>query len=935
MKRILILFCIFLSVNAFAANIYSLELTYTGTEIKGRAAWKSDSPAKFDSAGLSIKGAEVENGFFTLPAGRSEISFEGAPQSIFGDWFPVAEEKAYVMLKVAVPKGYLPLFEGEETSEPFNNVYTFHSRGEAEKPHLTITSGVEVKSVEAAGVTVRTAFSKKNAGFADEYIQKSIEYIKMYSELIEKYPYGSFTILEVPYPVGYAFDGFTTLGSTVIPMPFITETSLGHEILHQWFGGAVGINYDKGNWAEGITTYMADYYYNELKWMGKEYRKNSLISFGAYSDNETDFPMSEFKARHGKSGSAVGYNKAMMFFHMLKRTYGNDKFLDAVRLFVKDNTGRRASWDDWKKAFVTVAGDDAAQLFDTWITSKGLPAYSAEKISVKSVNGRYVTSFNLVRKGEGFVADVPVTVKTVTGQQDFILRSDNGSTGFDLATETEPVSLVIDPYYDVPRALYPAEIPPVISAYLGASKKVFVTDSERFNCLSGVSEQGEVKQVSYKGFRLEDYKDYSVMLAGVPDHFYEKYFGRAPEQGDGLLVKTYKNPFSIDNVVVSVSGSPDGIEGVCRRLPHYGKYSELVFAKGRNVKKDVNRTEDGVIYEIKNKKYAFRVSAAMTLDEITAEADSVRLIYIGEKHDEHSHHANQLAMIKLLHEKYGKTAIGMEMFQRPFQKVLDDYIEGVIDERTMLEKTEYYKRWRYDYHLYKPILTYARENGIRIIALNAPAEATKKTAMEGLGTLNEEERYSTASEIDYSNPAYREDLKSIFDMHPSRQVFENFLEAQLLWDETMAEAVAEYIKNNDGVMVVLAGNGHIRRGYGIPERVKRRTGLKYLSIVQDEPAEKGIADFVLYPDGLDGEAAPKLGVAVKDSDKSPEITEIGDDTPAKKAGLQVGDVITGIDFFEVNSLYDLKVALFYMKQGNFVKLKILRDGKEIVVDMEL
>lgn len=934
MKHILALMVVFVSLNAFAANIYSLELTYSGTEVKGRAAWKSDKPAGFDAAGLSIKGAEVADGTFTLPAGRTEISFEGTPRSAFGSWFPAPKDEAYYMLKLTLPKGLYPVFEGEELSA-LNGVFTFRSRGAAEQPALVIVKDAAMRSIKSEGVTVRTVFSVNNAAFAEEYLRKSAEYIKMYTELIGKYPYEAFTAVEVPYPVGYAFEGFTTLGSAVIPLPFITETSLGHEILHQWFGGSVGIDYDKGNWAEGITTYMADYYYDELKWKGKEYRKNALISYAAYTDNETDFPLTEFRSRHGKAGSAVGYNKSMMFFHMLKRTYGNDRFLEAVRLFVKENTGRRASWEDWKSAFVKTAGEEAGILFDTWINSKGLPEYSAEKIDIKSENGRYITSFNLVRNGGGFIADVPVSIKTVTGQKDFILRSDNASKLFELATDTEPLSFALDPYYDVPRVLYASEIPPVLAAYLGASKKVFVTGADGFDCLADVSEQGEVKRVSYDGFRLEDYKDHSVMLAGVPDSFYGKYFGRAPEKGAGLLIKAYKNPFSADNSVISVSGDRDGLEGVCRRLPHYGKYSERVFVKGRNVKKETERTEDGVIYEIKNREFAFRVSAAMSLEEIAAEAEGTRLVFIGEKHDEHSHHANQLAMIKLLHEKYGRITIGMEMFQRPFQKALDDYTEGLTDERTMLKQTEYFTRWRYDYHLYKPILTYAREHGIRIIALNAPTEATKKTASDGLFTLSADEREHTASELDYTDPRYREDLKWIYNMHPSRQVFENFLEAQLLWDETMAETVADYVKNNEGIVVVLAGNGHIRKGYGVPERVKRRTGLKYISIVQDEPAEKGIADFVLYPGRLDGAAAPKLGVAVKNPETAPEVTDIGDDTPAKKAGLRTGDVIIGIDFFEVNSLEDLKIALFYMKPGNTVTLKIRRDGSEMTVDMEL
>jgi aminopeptidase N len=394
-------------------------------------------------------------------------------------------------------------------------------------------------------------------------------------------------------------------------------------------------------------------------------------------------------------------------------------------------------------------GAESEKLFDAWLSSKGLPTYKASKISVRTENGSYHTSFNLERSGGDFIASVPVVIKTTTGKEDFIVLSDNESKTVELITDTEPMSLVIDPYYDVPRTLAPHETPAVMSAYLGSSKKVAVIGDKAFDCFGKLSTQGNVEVVSPKNFKLENYKGYSVLFAGVSDSFYEPYFGKAPSiESAGLQVKAYANPFSQGKVVVTVQGEPEGLEGVCRRLEHYGKYSELVFVKGRNVKKEIDRTDNGVVYDIKNRNIGFRVKDSLKLTDIVEETGKARLFYIGERHDQYAHHANQLSLIKLLHEKHGKIAIGMEMFQRPFQQALDDYTNGLIDERTMLVRTEYFKRWRFDYHLYKPILSYARKHNIRIIALNAPVEATRKISQSGLNSLTKKEREHTSHQVE-------------------------------------------------------------------------------------------------------------------------------------------------------------------------------------------
>ena len=67
----------------------------------------------------------------------------------------------------------------------------------------------------------------------------------------------------------------------------------------------------------------------------------------------------------------------------------------------------------------------------------------------------------------------------------------------------------------------------------------------------------------------------------------------------------------------------------------------------------------------------------------------------------------------------------MEMFTRPYQPFLDQWVAGEIDENKFLEETQWDKEWGYDYNLYKDILDFAREKKIPVIALNAPKELVK------------------------------------------------------------------------------------------------------------------------------------------------------------------------------------------------------------------
>ena len=238
------------------------------------------------------------------------------------------------------------------------------------------------------------------------------------------------------------------------------------------------------------------------------------------------------------------------------------------------------------------------------------------------------------------------------------------------------------------------------------------------------------------------------------------------------------------------------------------------------------------------------------------------VIYLGETHDRADDHRAQLEIIRSLYRLRPNLAIAMEMFQRPYQSVLDRYLVGAITEAQLKELSQYQTRWGFEWEYYAPILRFAKENRLRVIALNTPTEVTRKVSREGLESLTVADRrfIPPISEIRAEPEAYRERMRLIYqEIHQgksnSRQ-FDRFFFAQILWDETMADRVSQFLQANPKTqVVVLAGQGHIVYGDGIPSRVARRTKrTKRRSLVQTlillnptedmtAPSEPAIADY--------------------------------------------------------------------------------------------
>jgi uncharacterized iron-regulated protein len=207
----------------------------------------------------------------------------------------------------------------------------------------------------------------------------------------------------------------------------------------------------------------------------------------------------------------------------------------------------------------------------------------------------------------------------------------------------------------------------------------------------------------------------------------------------------------------------------------------------------------------------------------------VNVVYLGEIHDRSADHQAQLEIIQALYRERPNLAIGMEMFQRPAQSLLDQYLAGEMTEAQLRTLSQYDERWGFDWEFYAPILRFAKARRLPVIALNTPSEITRKVSRLGLASLTpaEQQQIPPATQILLGPEVYRQRLQQFFaEMHQHAgysQAFDRFFLAQVIWDETMAEQIARTVQHSpQTLMVVLAGQGHIAYGYGIPDRVTRR-----------------------------------------------------------------------------------------------------------------
>ena len=931
--------------------------------INGQPAEPDQTPGSLDISSSSREQEILISYSREIPPGSSPYNIINETGiTLIDRWYPIADQEMLFKLTAHIPETFEAISEADE-------IITFKINSKKQVtflfPHplfsINFIAGPYVVTKEnfAGNKNLVAYFFQEDQALAAGYIAKAQKYLARYEEMLGPYPYNRFSIVENRLPTGFAMPTFTLLGQSVVRLPFIVDTSLGHEVLHAWFGNGVRMSPQEGNWVEGLTTYLADQSFAADKGEGAQYRKEQIIKYQSYVRPDMDLVLRNFsnvghESIGGQPVRAVGYNKSSMFFHMLRNKVGPVIFTESLRDFYKRAKFNTAGWSDLRTSFESISGLDLKDFFSQWLDRHDIPVLSLQQPGIINKDGYPVVHFSLVQKNDlPYVLDVPVVIKTATGEIRKTLTISESHTPFEIPMTTVPETLIIDPEYDLMRELAANELPPTWSRFMGAENKLAILPSEDYrglykSFLEQIAE-ADVKILLQDEVSDEDLADNSLIFLGT-SKMSRALFAQPDHSGEGFTLDVRTNPLNTNQVAVLVSAaSPEQVEFAAPKLRHYSKYSFLSFKDGQIQEKNITETEPGLTVELLSLPTGAETKSQKAFAEIIAQLLDFKIIYIGEGHTNYEDHLLQLEIIRALYDQNPSLAIGMEMFTRQTQAVIDKYLAGEIDEKTFLKESHYFKAWRFDYRLYRDIINFAKHNHIPVIALNLEKDIVSQVFKEGgPNSLADDDAGLLPADRKLDEPGYRERIGAAFMMHAGPVQsgdFNSFLQAQALWDETMAETIAEYMgKNHDERMVVIAGQGHVDRNNAIPPRVSRRLPVAQAVVLNSHGSatESEIADFIFFSPPASLSPFPLLGVMLDDTEdeEGVRVNELNPEGRAQEAGIRKNDIILAIDAEPVNDMEDVKIEMLYKEDSDSVLVRVRRKAflfghKELDIEVPL
>ena len=482
---------------------------------------------------------------------------------------------------------------------------TFEVAHSGEPPSLFAGPYV-VKERRSQGLRLRTYFHAELTGLADAYLDAADTYIRRYQAEIGAYPYADFHIISAPLPVGLGFPNLTYVGRQVIPLPFMRTRSLAHEVLHNWWGNGVAVDYAGGNWAEGLTTYMADYALARDKGevAARSMRVKWLRDFAALPE-QRDQPLIAFRSKQHQASQVIGYNKLAFVFHMLAGEIGQPAFADGLRRFWNKHVYQQAAWKDMQTAFEQAAGRDLDWFFRQWLQRSGAPRLSLGAHSVELVEAGYRTRIEILQPVSGYRFKLPVLLVTDEGNQRHEIIVDNTLTRVEFVTPAKPRYLHVDPDSDVFRRLQQDETPPILrDVTLNPSAITVIASTDAGFVAAARNLAARLMDVEPRFDTLSALENSArpLLLIATTDNLAGQLaklrLERSPELPDtvhsaGAWTARRANGAPI---LVVMAENADELQSLLRPLPHYSGQSYVLFTAGQAVSRGIWPLDRGSLY---------------------------------------------------------------------------------------------------------------------------------------------------------------------------------------------------------------------------------------------------------------------------------------------------------------------------------------------------
>ena len=554
-----------------------------------------------------------------LPALDGEIDSRGVLQALppmaaqegsvllsGSGWYPQPAARFSYRVELSLPAGQRGLVPGRllEERPPRRPDGHYVAKFAFEHPAdgIDLMAGpyeIREKKVMRGGATplrLRTYFYRDLAPLAGDYLADTAGYIARYEKEIGEYPFSEFSIVASPLPTGFGMATLTYIGAQVLKLPFIRATSLGHEVLHNWWGNGVYVDYERGNWSEGLTTFMADYAYKEgaSPEQARAMRLGWLRDYAAVPATEQT-SLADFHSRAHGAAAAVGYGKSAMVFFMLRDLIGRDAFERGIRLFWRAQRFRSASWDDLRRAFEESSGRSLKTFFAQWIDRAGAPQVRIESAIVHGGQDGARLEVTLTQSAPPYRLRVPIDIVTAEGSQTRTVDLDRIRQTVTLPAKDVPEGLRLDPELRLWRVLDPGQLPPILRQWMLASAPRVALVSPALQtdamALAGSMFENTAEQISLGQARggtqpvllVGTQRDIDAALGklGLPPRP-----ARLADRGTAQVWTVRREAAGPPIAVVSARDAA-ALRLLQRPLPHYGAQSFLAFEGAQAIERGV------------------------------------------------------------------------------------------------------------------------------------------------------------------------------------------------------------------------------------------------------------------------------------------------------------------------------------------------------------
>ncbi|MDQ4121585.1 MAG: ChaN family lipoprotein [Acidobacteriota bacterium] len=252
-----------------------------------------------------------------------------------------------------------------------------------------------------------------------------------------------------------------------------------------------------------------------------------------------------------------------------------------------------------------------------------------------------------------------------------------------------------------------------------------------------------------------------------------------------------------------------------------------------------------------------------SVNQVVDALQSADVVFLGEQHDDPTAHALQFEIFRQAFERYGKSrsvVLSLEMFERDVQLIVDEYLQGLINEANFIAASRAWNNYQTDY---RPLIEFAKQNKLPVVAANAPRRYVNLVSRKGREALNQ---LSTQAKMNFAplpfapaSKEYTAKFTALMGGGGMSTHGANLLDSQSLWDATMADSVAKILQSNKNALVVhLNGGFHTENRLGTVEHLlkyhpKARVLVVTIKSIENFPdfditKDTNAGDFVILTD---------------------------------------------------------------------------------------